>query len=141
MDDLIEKSARQVNPYADAVGWVALCALAIALSGLVGMSVHIANRRTHEIGVRKTLGASTGQVVLLLLRASLWPVLLGNLLGWPIAYLLSRTYLNVYTHRIALTPTLFVASAVIALVVATLAIGGHSLRAARLKPADVLRHE
>jgi len=114
---------------------------ALAMLGLFGMAVFVATRRRHEIGVRKTIGARTSQVILLLLRDFSKPVVIANLIVWPIAYFAMQAYLSVFVHRIAMTPWPFLGSLAIALAIAWLAVGGQTVRAARLKPAEVLRYE
>jgi putative ABC transport system permease protein len=91
--------------------------------------------------VRKTLGASTGQIVAMLLKDFSKPVLVANLLAWPLGFLAARMYLNLFVHRISLTPVPFIASLAITLAVAWVAVGGQATRAARRKPAAALRYE
>jgi putative ABC transport system permease protein len=120
---------------------LAALALAISTLGLFGMALFVATRRRHEIGVRKTLGATTSRITVLLLRDFSKPVLIANVLAWPIAYFAARSYLSVFVHRIELNPLPFIASAALALLVAWIAVAGQTLRAARTRPADVLRYE
>lgn len=120
---------------------LALFAFVISTIGLIGTGFHVASRRRHEIGVRKTLGASSAQVLLMLLKDFSKPVLVANVIAWPMAYLAVQAYLGVFLHRIALTPLPFALSLVITLLVAWLAVGGQALRAARTQPASVLKYE
>jgi putative ABC transport system permease protein len=91
-----------------------------------------------EIGIRKTLGASAGGVVLMLLRDFSMPVLIANVLAWPFAFLVARTYLDVFIQRVDLSPWPFGLSLVITLAIACLAVGGQAFRAAAVRPANVL---
>jgi putative ABC transport system permease protein len=141
IDETIQSYAEEKAAYVRALNVVTAMALVVALSGLVGMSIHMANRRRHEIGVRKTLGARTAQLVALLLRDFSRPVVIGSVAAWPLAYYVSRTHLNVYAHRIDLSITPFIASTVGVLAIACIAVSWHTAHAARMKPADVLRHE
>jgi putative ABC transport system permease protein len=117
-----------------------LCAFAfiIAVMGLIGMAIHITSRRLREIGIRKTLGASARGVVLMLLRDFSKPVLIANLIAWPCAFLAGRMYFELFTQRATVTPWPFVTSLVITLAVAWMAVGTQALRAAAVKPANVL---
>jgi putative ABC transport system permease protein len=123
--------------------FVGLAAFAFAIStiGLVAMGFHVANRRRHEIGVRKTLGASTRQILVMLLRDFSKPVIVANVIAWPLAYLAVNAYLSAFLHRITVTPLPFALSFAITLVIAWAAVGGQAMRAARVKPASVLRYE
>jgi putative ABC transport system permease protein len=69
------------------------------------------------------------------------PVLIANVIAWPLAYLAAQQYLSVFSHRIALTALPFAASLVATVVVACLVVVGQALRAARVNPANVLRAE
>ena len=122
-------------------GGLAFGAVLISLIGLFGMAVHVASRRVREIGVRKSIGARTSQVVVMLVRDFSKPVLIANLVAWPLAYLAAQQYLSVFMHRVPLTPVPFALSLVLALGVAWIAVGGQALRAARVNPANVLRIE
>jgi putative ABC transport system permease protein len=74
-------------------------ALSIAAMGLFAMAAFVASRRQHEIGVRKTLGASVKQIVLLLLKDFSKPVVIANLAIWPLAYVGMRAYLSLFVAR------------------------------------------
>jgi putative ABC transport system permease protein len=139
MDQLFDKSYENFARINQVFAGLALVAVSIALIGLFGMAIHVAGRRLREIGVRKSIGARTGQVVLMLIRDFSKPVLIANLVAWPLAYFAAQQYLSVFMHRIPLTPAPFGLSLAMVLAVAWVAVGGHAVRAARISPADVLR--
>ncbi|MEM1104971.1 MAG: ABC transporter permease [Pseudomonadota bacterium] len=141
MDEAFESGFRTFSAVNSAFLILSLLAFAVSLVGLFAMAVFIANRRRHEIGVRKTLGATTGQVTGLLLKEFTVPVLIGNLVAWPLAYSAANAYLGTFLSRIDLTPIPWIASLVITLLVGWIAVGGQAWRAARIKPAEVLRYE
>lgn len=116
-------------------------ALSIAAMGLFAMAAFVANRRQHEIGVRKTLGASVGQIVLLLLKHFSKPVLIANLAIWPFAYIGMHAYFSLFVTRTSPSVLPFLMSLAIALLIAWTAVGAQTYRAARMNPATVLRHE
>ncbi len=116
-------------------------AIFLACLGLVGLSLSAAQRRTKEIGIRKALGASTRQILALLLWQLSRPVLLANLIAWPIAWWLMRRWLNGFAERIPLQPWLFPAAGLIALALALLSVGTLAYLVARQKPVHALRYE
>jgi putative ABC transport system permease protein len=122
--------------------FLALSGLAFLISsmGLFGMSVHVTQQRTHEIGVRKTLGSTTWGAVRLLLVDFSKPVIVANLIAWPLGYLAAQTYLSAFAHRINLTVWPFALSLLITLALAWLAVSGQTYRAASVRPAQVLRN-
>lgn len=123
------------------VGIGAGLAVLISCVGLWGLAAFSTARRVKEIGIRKTLGASAGDVVRLLVRQFLRPVLLANLLAWPLAWAASRAWLTGFGDRIALSPFYFLGASLIATAIAVLTVFGQSLRASRMSPAWALRSE
>jgi len=120
---------------------LALLAFGISLTGLFGMATLIAGRRMREVGVRKVHGASGGRMVAMLLASFSMPVLIANIVVWPLAYIAARKYLDAFQAPISVTPLPFLLSLAITLAIAWLAVGTQTLHAARARPADVLRYE
>ena len=141
MDDLFDQNYRTFGRVSQIFISLALFAFAISTVGLFAMATQVANRRLREIGVRKTMGATTGEIVKMLLVDFSKPVIVANVIAWPLAFFAAVGYLNAFVHRIALTPVPFVASLIVTLGVAWLAVGSQAYRAARVQPAQVLRYE
>ena len=120
---------------------LSLIALAISSMGLFAMAVFTAIQRRQEIGIRKTLGASTWEVTSLLIRDFSRPVLLANIIAWPLAWYASSTYLKGFMQHIELTPLPWILGLIFTLVIAWIAVGGQAFSAARVKPAEVLKSE
>ncbi|WP_185999928.1 ABC transporter permease [Novosphingobium aerophilum] len=116
-------------------------AVLIGCVGLWGLASYNTQMRIKEIGIRKTLGASSGDIARLLVGQFLRPVLLANLLAWPLAFVAMRTWLAGFDDRIALSPLFFIGGSLLATVIAILTVLGQSLRASRAAPAWALRHE
>ena len=114
-------------------------AIFIAVLGLFGVASFTAKRRTREIGIRKVFGASTQDMVLLLLRQFSAPVLLANLIAWPLAWYYLNGWLQGFADRISLNPLYFVGVGAMALIVAWATLLSHTLRVARANPISVLR--
>jgi putative ABC transport system permease protein len=123
------------------VAGFATVALFIAGLGLFGLSAFMAERRTKEIGIRKAMGASRGDILRLLLWEFTKPVLCANLFAWPVAYFFARHWLNGYANRITLDPWTFLASSAAALAIAALTVIGHAMLIARVQPNAALRYE
>ncbi len=116
-------------------------AILIACLGLYGLAAFTTQRRTKEIGIRKVLGAKVRHIVRLLAWQFSKPVVLANLVAWPLAWWAMRDWLNGFDARIALTATPFALAGVLALGVALATVSGHALRVARLNPIHALRYE
>ncbi len=126
-------------------GWTfayaCFAAILIACMGLFGLASIVSIQRTREIGVRKTLGASTLSVALLLTRGFIFPVVIAALISWPLSYLLASRWLESYLYRISLGADIFIAAGVITLLVAALTVGVRSIKSATANPVDSLRSE
>ncbi len=116
-------------------------AIFIACLGLFGLAAFTAGRRTREIGIRKVFGARDRDVVFLLLWQFSVPILIANLIAWPIAWYYLHDWLDGFAFRIDLSPLYFVGVGVIALLIGWLTILGHALRVARANPIRALRYE
>ena len=119
----------------------ALVALLLAGLGLFGLAGFTVERRTREIGVRKAMGANTGAVVRLLLWQFAKPVLWANVIAWPIAGYIMYRWLLGFAYRIDLEPWVFVASSLVALVIAMVTVSTHSVLVARANAVAALRYE
>ena len=119
----------------------ALLAVVVACLGLFGLAAFTAERRTKEIGIRKVLGARSRDIVKLLAWQFSKPVIVANLIAWPIAWWVMRDWLNGFDSRIGLGPTPFLLAGFLALAIALGTIAGHALRVARANPIHALRYE
>ncbi len=141
MDEAFEQGYTSFSRTNALIAGLTALALSISMLGLVGMALFVVMRRRHEIGVRKTIGAKTAQIVMLLLRDFSKPVVMANLVVWPFAYVAIQSYLKIFVHRVPLTPLPFIGSLLGVLCIAWLAVAWQTARAARMNPAVVLRHE
>jgi putative ABC transport system permease protein len=140
-DEVLARNYQVFEIVSMVFGAIAGLALLISLLGLIGMSIDVIARRRHEIGVRKTLGASVQSIVTLLLTDFSKPVVIANVLAWPLAFIVMNFYLGIFTQRIALSAWPFMSSLLMTVAIAWLAVGMQAIRAARLNPATVLRYE
>ncbi len=118
-----------------------LLAVIIGCLGLFGLAAFTAERRTKEIGIRKVLGARTWDIVRLLVWQFSRPVVLANIIAWPVAWWLMRDWLNNFDDRISLGPVPFLFAAALALLIAVGTVAGHAIRIARANPIHALRYE
>jgi putative ABC transport system permease protein len=116
-------------------------AVAVACLGLFGLAAFTAERRTKEIGIRKVFGATIADIVRLLVWQFTKPVVIANLIAWPVAWWVMRSWLNQFDARIALTPGPFLLAGFIAFAIAFGTVAGHAIRIARTNPIHALRYE
>jgi putative ABC transport system permease protein len=140
-DDIVREQYDREAARASLFGAFALLAVIIGCLGLFGLAAFTAERRTKEIGIRKVLGARTRDIVRLLVWQFSRPVLIANLIAWPLAWWVMRDWLNGFDTRIALTPVPFVLAGGLALAIAVATIATHAIRVARTSPVRALRYE
>jgi putative ABC transport system permease protein len=119
----------------------ACLAVFIACLGLLGLASFTASQRTKEIGIRKVLGATTSRILVLLNKDFVMRVLVANIIAWPLAYYAMNKWLQNFAYRIRISIWMFLASAVIALLIALFTVSYQTFRAARGDPVDSLRYE
>ena len=116
-------------------------AILISCLGLFGLASFTTEQRTKEIGIRKVLGASLSNILLLLSREFTKWVLLANIVAWPVAYFAMWKWLQGFAYRIDLEFWIFFLSGIMALFIALLTVVSKSLRAAITNPVNALRYE
>ncbi|MGB8321198.1 MAG: ABC transporter permease [Ignavibacteriaceae bacterium] len=116
-------------------------AIFIAALGLLGLTAFITEQRTKEIGIRKVLGASVKEVVLLLSKEFTKWVLIANIIAWPAAYYIMNLWLQNFAYKTNISVWIFLASGLIALIISILTISLHTFKAANANPVKSLRYE
>jgi putative ABC transport system permease protein len=120
-----------------------ILAIFIACLGLYGLSAFTVERRTKEIGIRKVMGASVKDIVALLVWQFSKPVVVANLIAWPIAAYTMITWLEAFPYRMSylwLIP-ICLSVAFLSLIIAWTTVGGNAAKVARKNPIKALRYE
>jgi putative ABC transport system permease protein len=141
LDQTYDRLHRDVQRAGTLFGVLAGLALVIACLGLFGLATYTVQRRSKEIGIRKALGATATQVVLMLSRQFLILVAVAGAVGLPVAYYAMQQWLQNFAYRITPGVGLLTVGLVGTIVIAFIAISYQALRAARLNPATTLRDE
>jgi len=113
----------------------------VACLGLFGLAAFTAEERTKEIGVRKVLGASIGNILVLLSKEFAKWVLVANVVAWPLGYFVMNRWLQNFAFKINIDLWPFILSAVLALVIALLTVSYQSIKTSLTDPVDCLRYE
>jgi len=116
-------------------------AVFVACLGLFGLASYSVEQRTKEIGVRKVLGASGREIILLLSKEFTKWVFVANIIAWPLAYYMMNRWLGNFAYRIDMRWDIFIFSGLITAVIALLTVSIHSIKAARSNPATALKYE
>lgn len=113
----------------------------IACLGLFGLATFTAELRTKEIGIRKVMGASVTEIVVMINRDFMRPVILANLIAWPVAGWMMFAWLGQFAYRITFPWWVFLVAGMISVLIALVSISFQTRRAARGNPVRSLRNE
>ena len=141
LDDDYDKLYRTEEQIGTLFGLFSILAIFVASLGLFGLASFTAQRRIKEIGIRKVLGASVSNLVLMLSKEFAILVGIANLIAWPIAYYAMNRWLQDFAYRIDLGIWAFVLSGFLALFIALTTVSYQAWKVARTNPVDALRYE
>ncbi len=116
-------------------------AIFIACMGLIGLVTYITNKRTREIGIRKSYGASNEIILSLLSKEVVFLIFVSSLLAYPVAFFGSRYWLEGFASKVSVNPLIFILATLIALAIGWLSISYQTIKAANYNPANALRIE
>jgi putative ABC transport system permease protein len=120
---------------------IAILILIIACINFMNLSTARSTGRAREIGIRKALGATVSDIVLMLSKSFVKWVLVANIFAWPLAYWFTVDWLEDYPYRIDVGIGPYALAGLIALAIALLTVGYQTINAARRNPVDALRYE
>ncbi len=116
-------------------------AILISCLGLFGLASFMAERKTKEIGIRKTNGATTSNILRLLsLDFTKW-VLLANIIAWPLTWFAMKKWLESFAYRVEIPLWIFFVAGILAFLIAMATVSFHAVRASRQNPSMSLRYE
>ncbi len=141
LDDEFNDLYQDDRNFANVVRGFSVLAIVIACLGLLGLSAYAAETRRKEIAVRKVLGSGEGRILGMLAVEFLKLVLIASVISAPLAYFGMQRWLEEFVYRIDLTALPFVMAALIAMAITMLTVSWQAWRAARTRPAMVLRAE
>ncbi len=141
LDEVIAEQYLKEERLGQTIKYFTFLVVFVACLGLFGLASFTIEERTKEIGVRKVLGASVGAILVLVSRGFFKMVVLSFLISIPLGIYFGQAWLQEFEYRIEITPLVFVISGILSIVIAALAVGGQSLKAAVSNPVKTLRYE
>jgi putative ABC transport system permease protein len=132
---------RQQENFGTMFLFLTILAIIISAMGLYGLASYTAEQRTKEIGVRKVLGASVGQIMNMLTKDFMKLVLISNIFAWPITYLLAKDWLSNFSYQIDMPILPYVFATFLALIIALITVSSQAYLAANSDPVDALKYE
>ena len=141
LDEDYDRMYRAEERIGTLLNYFSTLAVVIACLGLFGLASFTTEQRTKEIGIRKVLGASTTNIVILLCREFLKLVIIANVIAWPVAYFSMFNWLQDFAYRININLFIFLAAAVISILIALFTVSLQATKAAMANPVKSLRYE
>jgi len=121
--------------------FLTILAIIISAMGLYGLASYTAEQRTKEIGIRKVLGASVGQIMNMLTKDFMKLVLIANIFAWPITYLLAKDWLSNFSYQIDMPILPFIFATLLTLIIAIITVSSQAYKAANSDPVNALKYE
>ena len=123
------------------INYLTFLAIFISCLGLFGLAAFSAEKRTKEIGVRKVLGASVINIIVMLSKEFTRLVAVAFIVAVPLSYFLMDRWLQDFAYRINIGWEIFAIAGVLALLIALLTVSYQAIRAALANPVDALKYE
>jgi len=141
MEDLVREMYREERQNGQLSVLFALVGIVIAAMGLYGLTAYSIAQRTKEIGIRKTYGASVGNIWSLFAREIVILVFIASLIAVPLTWWVADNWLQNYAFRINVQVLDFLYGLLIAVLIALATISYRTIRSARMNPTVSLRYE
>jgi putative ABC transport system permease protein len=141
MDRFFEDQYRADELFGKLLNLFSVISITVASLGLFGMASLAMVKRTKEIGVRKVLGATVWNILVMLSKSYVRLIAISCLFAFPLAYYLTYRWLEDFAYKIDVQWWMIILPGIIVLVATLLTIGGQSIRAAMANPAKSLRDQ
>jgi putative ABC transport system permease protein len=141
LDESFDQQYKADSRFGQVFGLFAFLAILIACFGLLGLSAYNVLQRTKEIGIRKVLGASIRQLIILLSKEFLYLVLVSQAIAIPLTWWVMHNWLKDFAYRISIQWWVFALAGSLAILIALLTVGFQALKAAVDNPVKSLRSE
>ena len=141
MEDCIAETFEEHQNTLDIITLFTLIAIVISVMGYVGMSLFFIRQRKKEIAIRKVMGSTSGEVLLLMLRTFSIPMLISFVIAVPISWYIMKDWLSNFSYRIALSPWIFAAAGFTCFIISLLTVIVQSWRAASENPINNIKTE
>lgn len=141
LDDRLNDSYKAEKKLSNVTIIFSALTILVACLGLFGLATFSVEQRTKEIGVRKVLGISTPQILILLSKEFLLLIVLAFVVAIPVSYFFTQEWLNGFSYRIAMEVWPFAIAGILTFIVAFLTVTYHSMKASLINPVETLKYE
>jgi putative ABC transport system permease protein len=123
------------------IGYITFLIVSLACLGLLGMAMYASQIRTKEVGIRKAMGATVSQVIMLLSKSYMAMMSIAIVIGTPVSFFLGEIFLQDFAYRITITPLLIIFGIAVIVVIGLLTIWSQTIKVAISDPVKWLRQE
>ncbi|HKI79227.1 MAG TPA: ABC transporter permease [Ignavibacteriaceae bacterium] len=141
LQDEFEKYYKAESTIGELLGVLTGMAILISCVGILGLAAYSTEQKSKEIGIRKVLGASSINIIKMLCIEFVKWVIIANIIIWPVAYLVTKKFLDEFAYRINFNFLILAATFLLTLIITILTVGFHALRAATNNPVNSLKYE
>ncbi|MBL7960297.1 ABC transporter permease [bacterium] len=141
VDDRFDQLYRNEEKLGQVFGFFAGLSIFIACMGLLGLAAFMTELRTKEIGIRKVLGASVGNITAMISKEFMKFIVVASLIAWCISYFVMHRWLSLFAYHIEMNYFTFVLASMVALVIALSTVGFQAVKAATANPVEALKYE
>ena len=141
MEDCITETFEEHQNTLRIISLFALIAIIISVMGYLGLSLFLIRQRKKDIAIRKVMGSTSGEVLVLMLRTFSIPLLISFVIAVPISYYIMIDWLSNFSYRIALSPWIFAVAGFTCFIISLLTVIIQSWRAASENPINNIKTE
>jgi putative ABC transport system permease protein len=143
MEDEIDDAYRQsgMNDVLVILGYITFLIISLSCLGMLGMAMYAAQVRVKEVGIRKVMGASVMDVVLLLSKSFMALIGISILIGVPVSYFAGQAFLEGFAYRIQITPVMLILTILLIAGLGLVIVWSQTIKVATSNPAKWLRSE
>lgn len=141
LDEEIDRFYRDDAKMQDVLAFASGLAILISCMGLFGLTLFTVSKRLKEVSIRKVLGASISQILILMSKEYVALILIAFVLGSIPAWIFLDNWLQTFSYKIDMPWGLFIVSGITVLVLCLMIVGLHSVNAAQKNPAHILKSE
>jgi putative ABC transport system permease protein len=141
LDKSLEKLYKDEKQFGELFSLFSVLSLFIVCIGLFGLSAYVVKQKTKEIGIRKVLGALSGNILQLLSKKFLILVLTANIIAVPVAWYLMDIWLTNFANRITIPYYAFMVSFILSVIITVITVSWQALKAARMNPVEAIKYE
>ncbi|MBA4055519.1 MAG: ABC transporter permease, partial [Marivirga sp.] len=141
LDQFFNRQYERDNRFGQVFTLFTALAIFIASLGLLGLASFMTLQRTREIGIRKVLGSSVSDIIMLLSRGFMQPVVIAIFIACPLGWWLMNQWLQAFPYRTTISTWTFLVSGTLVLLIAFVSVASQTLKAATTKPAETLKYE